>query len=59
MAAERPAVAHQCTRKRWYADKAEVKRAQRAMHGKTGKWYKRYHCPWCGHWHLATRREYQ
>ena len=55
MTAELSAVAHQCTRKRTYADRAEVKRAQRAMHTKTGKLYKRYRCPFCGRWHLATR----
>ena len=55
MAAELSAVAHQCTRKRTYADRAEAKQAQRAMHRKTGKSYKRYQCPFCGHWHLATR----
>ena len=55
MTAELSAVAHQCTRKRTYADRAEVKRAQRAMHTKTGKLYKRYQCPFCGRYHLATR----
>ena len=55
MAAELSAVAHQCTRKRTYADRAEAKQAQRAMHTKTGKLYKRYSCPFCGRYHLATR----
>lgn len=55
MAAELSALHHQCTRKRTYADRAEAKQAQRAMHTKTGKLYKRYRCPFCGRWHLATR----
>ncbi len=55
MAAELSAVAHQCTRKRTYADRAEAKQAAKAMHGKTGKFYKRYQCPFCGRYHLATR----
>ena len=38
-----------------FVPKAEVKQAAKAMHTKTGKFYKRYQCPFCRHWHLATR----
>ena len=55
MTAELSAMQHQCTRKRRYWTKAEVKQAAKAMHTKTGKFYKRYQCPFCGRYHLATR----
>ncbi len=46
----------QCGRKRRYWTKAEAKDAARAMHAKTGRHYRRYVCPHCGHYHLATRK---
>ena len=45
----------QCGRKRRYWTKTEAKEAARAMHAKTGRSYSRYRCPFCGHYHLATR----
>ena len=46
-----------CTRKRWYATKAQARAAREQTSRLTGKKFRIYRCPWCDRWHLTTKKE--
>ena len=47
-----------CTRKRWYATKAQARAGRDQVARATNKKYRIYRCPWCGGWHLTTKKEH-
>ena len=45
-----------CTRKRWYRTAAEARQGKAQAERCQAKKFRIYRCPWCGGWHLTTKK---
>ena len=46
-----------CTRKRWYASKAQARAGKQRAERVGKQHYRIYRCTWCGGWHLTTKKD--
>ncbi len=50
-------VERSCTQKRWYRTKGEARAGKQRTERITQKKFRIYACPYCGHFHLATKKD--
>lgn len=46
-----------CDGKMWHASRKQASRSMNRRRGKYGKRFTVYRCPFCGGYHLATKKE--